>query len=564
MKKRILLAVGLACLIAAFALVLVLDQPTRGEQSVTFASSYGGEPVTLSGSYWQAEGAEYAVLICPGYSCDRQKWRPFADLFAANGFSVMSFDYSGQGASAGKIGFDNAKTDSIPVQIDDAIGKLMALTGLDAEHIVLVGHSMGGRAILRLMYDYHNPAAVTTVSPRAIRNIILMSPEVNYHFNAQASLFAGTSDDAEEPWHSYSAADVAGVNVYLYGSTADDIVSNEDVHAIFARLGGIEVPGSGMWHAAQVNALGSRLTIGVTDGVLHSYQMYSPRFAVFVNDALAEISGCPATYPAGRMSLVYASWALALAGLWLTLAALNSRGAAAADETPVLTDAGKFLRRKLLMWLPGTLAAFLVCCVCVCMPFGSPVMNIPYLCFIAGYGLVMLLAYRKGRFGGTVGRLPRLALRISGGRQTAVCAAVSVGLCFVVWFVLRGTMYRLIPLNWRLFWVALAAVLMAVGYYVSGVERDMLAKAKAPRGVRIAYSFITYVPLFLLVAFYAVLKSWSGMIGQMQNMLMMYIFCVPLGDYIRRSTGSRAWGAIVTAFLFQTLMITSAALISLF
>lgn len=217
------------------------------------------------------------------------------------------------------------------------------------------------------------------------------------------------------------------------------------------------------------------------------------------------------------------------------------------------------------MWLPGTLAAFLICCLCVCMPFGSPVMNIPYMCFIAGYGVVMLIAYRKGSFCGTRGKLPALRLRTGASRRTIlICAAVTAGLCALVWYVLRATMYRLIPVNARLFWVLVATVLMSIGYYVSGCENDMLDRAGVRRSVRLWYNAITYVPLFLLTAFYLVLKSYSGMIGQVQNMVLMYIFCVPLGDYIRRQTGSRAVGAVVTAFLFQALMITSAALISMF
>lgn len=557
---------GLVCIIISFLLAFTLNIPTMNEKTISFSSVYGDDAVSLKGSYWQVEGSDYAVLICPGYSCDRQKWRPMADLFVKNGYTTMSFDYSGQGASSGNIGFDNAKTDNIPVEIDDALEVLHELSGIDYENIILVGHSMGGRSILRLMYDYNDPAAETTVEYKPVSNIILMSAEVNYNFNAQASLFAGTTDDAEEPWHSYSAQCLNGVNAYIYGSTADDIVSDEDVLALFARIGGKDAPASGRFEAAQINELGSKLTLGITGGILHSYEMYSPEFASYVNAALEDISGNESVYPAWEFLFVYFAWFLGLAGVLLLIRALDKDSAwVAEDSVPVLTDAKAFLKRKALMWLPGTLAALIVCCVCVCMPFGSPVMNIPYMCFIAGYGLVMLLAYRKGSFKGTEGKLPKLSFKSkASGRELAVCVCVSVLVCFFVWYVLRATMYRLIPLNFRLFWVCFAAVLMAVGYYVSGCENDMLEKAGASRKVIIIYNLIQYVPLFLLIAFYLVLKSYSGMIGQIQNTILMYIFCIPLGNYIKKRSGSRAVGAVVTAFLFQTLMITSAALISMF
>lgn len=566
-KQRVSLILGLACLSLALAIAVFLNVPTCHEQVFTFDSTYNSNSVVLEASYWASNDAQYAVLICPGYSCDRQKWRPMANVLASHNLAVMSFDYSGQGASQGVIGFDNAKTDAIPVEIDDAIDQLTALTGLDRSHIILLGHSMGGRSILRLMNDWHAPDADTSISSSPVGNVILISPEVNYHFNAQASLFAGTSDDAEEPWHSYSAANTAGTNVFLYGSTADDIVSADDILAIYRHLGGQDVPSSGTWTATQTNEAGSTITVGITDGVLHSYQMYSPRFAQFVNEALSVIlpDAASSNYPPQHMSLIYVLWALSLLGLFLTLHALTRGPKQIHDEIPVLVDAGQFLRRKALMWLPGTLVAFVICCLCVCMPFGSPVMNIPYMCFIAGYGIVMLFAYRKGSFKGTRGKLPRLFLHTDvKGRNLLVTCLVTIGLCAFVWYVLRTTMYRLIPLNFRLFWVNTAAVLMAIGYYVSGCENDMMDKAGVQLSTRLWYNAITYVPLFLLVGFYLVIKSYSGMIGQVQNMILMYIFCIPLGDYIRQQTGSRATGAVVSAFLFQTLMITSAALISMF
>lgn len=557
MKKNT--ALGICCLVLSFAMLFILTIPTFGGRDVSFSSVYKDAPVTLKGTYWQGSG-DYAVLICPGYSCDRQKWRPMADVFVSQGFSTLTFDYSGQGASTGTIGFDNAKTDAIPVQMDAAVEQLHKLSGVPYENIILMGHSMGGRAVLRLLYDYNEPKAVTTVTKKPIGNVILFSPEVNYHFNAQASLFAGTSDETEEPWKSLADTSVAGTNVYLYGSTADDIVADEDVLAIYAHLGGTNAPESGVANTDSVNAAGSKLTVGITTGVLHSYMMYSPKFVAYLNDALTQITGKSISYPSAKMNLVYGGWFVGLLGLYLTLSGLNT-GIVPADTVPELLDEKKFLLRKCLMWIPGTVAAVLLCCLTVVMPFGSPVMNTPYMCFIAGYGIVMCFAYRKGSFKGTRGKLPKPTWRVK-KENLPSCALVTVALCFFLWFALRATMYRLIPMNFRLFWVLFATVIMSVGYYVSGCESDMLKNSSVK--VRLLYNAIQFVPLFLLVGFYLVLKSYSGMIGQVQNLILMYIFCIPLGNFIRSKTGSRIYGAVCTAFLFQTLMITSAALISMF
>lgn len=319
-KKNWKLAAGLIFMLAAFVVLFVLNVPTMKEKVCSFPSTYKEKNVTLKATLWEAENAEYAVLICPGYSCDRQKWRPFADLFVKNGLTTMVFDYAGQGASSSTIGFDNAKTDAIPAEIDDAIEFLHETTGIPYDHIILTGHSMGGRAILRLLYDYNRADAVTTVTKKPIPAVILMSPEVNYDFNAQASLFAGTADDVDEPWASFSEADIAGTDVYLYGSTADDIVSDENILAIYAHLGGQNLPESGRYEDVQTSGVDSTIAVGITAGILHSYQMYSPEFAAYVNLALESITGTAARFAPGSMLLVYFGWVFALLGVGLMLA----------------------------------------------------------------------------------------------------------------------------------------------------------------------------------------------------------------------------------------------------
>ena len=571
-KNLILLILGLCSMFISAALIFACSWNTFGGREVYFSSTYKEDNVTLNGTYFEKKDAEYAVLICPGYSCDRAKWRPMADVFLKNNMSVMTFDYSGQGNSFGRIGFDNAKTDEIPKEIDDAVAYLHEISSIDYENIILMGHSMGGRAILRLMYDYHIEGADTKVSHKDIKNIILFSPEVNYKHNAQASLFASTDDENEYPWKDYSPKAIEGVNVYLYGSTADDVVSDYDILRISEHLTGKTAQESGTAYFEETNAYGSKITVGVTNGVLHSYQMYSPTFAGYISNSIQGITGKASTYPSFLMSFVYMGWGFGLAGVFLALVALVTRpkpikeGEIPMEENvPEITNTKSFLLRKLLLWLPGLLMGFLICCLCIVLPFGSPVMNIPYMCCIAGYGLVMLFFYRKGKFKGTLGKLPKPSFKIHSSKKGILeCVLVSLGLIVFVWFVLKMTMYNLLPYNIRLFWLFFATPLMAVGYYISGVEGDILKKANAKWWVTLLYNLIQYVALFLFVFFYLAIGSYSGFIGQMQNLVLMYLLTIPLGNYITKKLNNRLYGSLISSFLFQALMITSAAIIAMF
>ena len=113
----------------------------------------------------------------------------------------------------------------------------------------------------------------------------------------------------------------------------------------------------------------------------------------------------------------------------------------AEDDVPSLIDEKKFLLNKLLMWLPGIGFAFLICCLCIIMPFGSPVMNIPYMCFIAGYGILMLILYLKHKVKGINGNLPIPTFKCKiDKRNLVICLVSSISICFFVWYILYSSM----------------------------------------------------------------------------------------------------------------------------
>ncbi len=572
-NKLIFFIIGIVSIVASIIFSIISSYNSFGGQEISFASTYKDDEVTLKGTYFEKKNAKYAVLICPGYSCDRAKWRPMANAFLMNNMSVMTFDYSGQGESYGRIGFDNAKTDAIPKEIDDALNFLHQKSNIDYENIILMGHSMGGRSILRLMYDYNMDDATTKLEKKNIKNIILFSPEVNYEHNAQASLFASTNDESEYPWVNYSPEAIKDTNVYLFGSTADDVVSSYDILRISEKLSGQNAPiERGTTDFSVTNSYGGKITVGVTSGILHSYQMYSYKFANYVNASISDITNTSSVYPSIFITFIYFSWAFALIGIGFSLFSLTyiPKGEVEEnlnpyhDEIPTLVSEKDFLLRKLLLWLPGLVIGVIICCICVVLPFGSPVMNIPYMCCIAGYGLTMLFFYRKGKLKGTEGKLPRITFKVKTNKKNIIeCVIVVLGICGFSWFILKMSMYNLIPWNIRIFWLVFATILMSVGYYISGVETDMLKKAKVKTRTYILYNLIQYVALFLFVLFYLAIRSYSGFIGQMQNMILMYVLTLPLGSYLGRKLDNRLYGALLSSFLFQGIMITSAAIIAI-
>lgn len=550
--------IGIMLMVISLIGIIVINIPTSKEEVIRFDSTYEGRTTNLEASYYAVDNSDYAALICPGFSCDRQKLRTIADQFVSDGVTAMTFDYSGQGASDGVIGFNNAKTNHIPTEINDALQLLHEKSGVPYNHIILVGHSMGGRSILKLF--------TLDIYKESVGAAMLIAPEVDYVFSLQSSLFAGTTDREEAPWDTYNGAYTKGTSMYLISSTFDDTVSHKSTIELFRRIGGKteQQKGTVSPMLIQENEFGSKVALYVAPGALHSYQMYAPQIKSVLNTAISDFTGNEAKYPAIAAFALYALWLIGFVGAYLILAELGKKESLlVTTNIPVLNDYKAFIKRKALLWLPALVVMMLICCVSVAMPFGSPVMNIIFMGSIAGYGTVLLLAYRKGKFKGTKGKLPKLTFKVPVKTLTIALGVTAIMIAYMV-FAVRAGLYRVMPFNYRtLFWV-LAASAMTVGYYVSGVETDMLEKAGVTGKQKFLYQLIQYVPILIYTVSYIALGSFSGLIEQVQNLMFMYVFALPLGKFFKETTGNRLYGAMVTAFAFQAMMLMSTALISVF
>jgi triacylglycerol lipase len=97
-----------------------------------------------------------ALLLIPGFMCNRAAWRPLLDSGVLAGFNVATVNLE---PIFGNI-------DAYADVVHGAVEKLRTATG--AERVVLVGHSMGGlaaRVCLRRYGDAHVARIVTLASP---------------------------------------------------------------------------------------------------------------------------------------------------------------------------------------------------------------------------------------------------------------------------------------------------------------------------------------------------------------------------------------------------------------
>ena len=143
------------------------------------------DEVTLRAAFWRAGGEERdaargTVLLATGRSEFIEKYYPVIARFASLGFHVAAFDWRGQGLS------DRLIEDRLPGYIDSFESYQRDLDTMLAEidrrgrggKTVLVGHSMGGCALIRRLVqperDFH--AAILTAPMLGLRFPTLAVP----------------------------------------------------------------------------------------------------------------------------------------------------------------------------------------------------------------------------------------------------------------------------------------------------------------------------------------------------------------------------------------------------
>jgi alpha/beta superfamily hydrolase len=126
--------------------------------TVTFVTKDG---VKLAGTLY---GSGHTALIFSNQTDTTQRdWATVAQIAASNGYLALTYDFRGQGASQGSFDTDKLVTDT------QAAMALVRQRG--AQHIALVGASIGGAVTARAAAAEHVDAVVILSAPAAWPNL---------------------------------------------------------------------------------------------------------------------------------------------------------------------------------------------------------------------------------------------------------------------------------------------------------------------------------------------------------------------------------------------------------
>lgn len=493
-------------------IILTNDKFFADQKFITFSDQAGDQ---LLGTYTPGTHA-FGVILLEGFGSDQIALRPAASIFRKTGAHIFSFDFSGHGRSPGGLGFDNAATDRLANQVIAAKETFKSLSGLDEDQMLYFGHSLGARVALQA-------AALDSTPPAAL---VLLGTQVNLGANLQSEFFTGTSDIDLEWVQSLSAKNPRS-HILLFSGGWDDILTPQAAKALIEKLS----------TGNEGNDLPFSRQLSIIPGLLHNYEIYSTRLLKQMASQLEQLGilSFPGTT---SLSAQYLFGGLALGGLLGTLitapailSKIKPKPAPSPQRVHILRFK-RFIRGKLLLWFSAVPIAALLTGLFFLIPLDLPVLNLIYVGFIGGYGILMFTLYLVGKVPGTEGKC-RFETLIEKGTSTAR-GVPWLGLLFWVLILLacviftRAGIFYIIPLNQRLIWLGIFSPITALGFWINSRETCMVEIFKHESGRKLPrasllLSLIGLTPFFIYTIFMAILGSLSGMIGGLHGLLILSI-----------------------------------------
>ncbi len=145
-KWMILMALGVVCLVVSFIVIKGATRPGVTYEKVTFdTQAYDEDPVTISGLLMkpdeEVKGKVPAVVFAHGLTGSKEWYIQMTRPLVEEGFIVLSIDLRGHGGSSGHCTFGNDEARDMWAAADYLRENVPEV---DPDHIVAVGHSLGG------------------------------------------------------------------------------------------------------------------------------------------------------------------------------------------------------------------------------------------------------------------------------------------------------------------------------------------------------------------------------------------------------------------------------------
>jgi hypothetical protein len=380
-----------------------------------------------------------------------------------------------------------------------------------------------------------------------------MGTQVNLTINQQAEFFTGTSD-ADLEWVQSLGSENPNTDIFLISGTWDDILTVESAGMLVEKLAGQPVEPSSFQVAKD-----PRRVILLTEKVLHNYEIYSTKGRI--DDLLTTSFGQPFEFRNSLRDYV-SFWFLGLSGLFLTLISANGLVKTSEPEVPTaeVRRLGWFIGGKLLLWFPALIPGALIGGLVFFAPLGTPAFNLYYIAFFGGYGVLLWFLYLKGKVPGVEGKIILKGNPDYDVQKSYLTGFVFLMVLLVVSLMARSGWWYTFPFNHRVIWLIVFTLINSISFVIGFKELEMLRASFPDKGWLVwVNGLVGLLPFFLYAGFLGALGSISGLVGNVQGLIILALVIVT-GSLVYKIS-RRPWlAAILQAFLLYWLILPQGVL----
>ncbi|MCG3218800.1 MAG: alpha/beta fold hydrolase, partial [Candidatus Heimdallarchaeota archaeon] len=214
---------------------LVTQDLSSIQEAVEFSTSDG---IMLGGIFYtpqNKEGPFPTVIAVHGISLNQKYLTTIASEFSRNGFAVLTFDIRGHGNSGGHLNKDAIH------DVKTALSYLRTRPDVNNSQIMLLGHSLGGKLVLRVAVEDPGILATIVIGSQA-ENVTLTSDNPNNLLiavgradefvsedYAKDMLFNSTNHELSTPdilWGSFEEKNARKL-VFVYSNHIFEVINRE-------------------------------------------------------------------------------------------------------------------------------------------------------------------------------------------------------------------------------------------------------------------------------------------------------------------------------------------------
>ncbi|MEA2070528.1 MAG: alpha/beta fold hydrolase [Asgard group archaeon] len=478
--------------LTGFIGLLTINSVMWNNETIRFRDSNN---FTIYNKYYPGKRLKGAMIF-HGFGEDQNTMRGISNELIRNDFHVFATDFSGHGRSTGVLDSQNTtNNDTLVEQVLEAKNLFKQLSGLEDDQIILIGHSMGARAILQ----------ASTIDTNNVSSIILIGGAVFI------------PENETDTWVDELGPTNPASNIQIITGTWEDVLPPEEAIKVFNKLSNSsELLSDNQLCYKTTTSEDYNVELVIIPRLLHSYEPISPK----VSANVLKFSLWEGETPTSSISKSINYYRLVfllflLSGLFLAvICALGLLPPMQKEKVDLykkkkvrITNSKKYLLFKPLIWFGAYIIGIAFTALFFLLPVGKPFFTFIYLIPFSGSGIVMLTLHLLSKQPGMEGKWKpkKEILTIPKTTEVIILGILFIFTTFLSSFLVNSSLYHIFPLNFRLLWLFIFSILAFPGFFFILTDSIEIRRSQKDAFQKIFLNYlILFIPFLIMVLFIGV------------------------------------------------------------